>query len=175
MLTCLCNQSPSRVRSCGLAKSPDRKPRDRLATVFCGAAGFLFQTSGAQGESACVTGLQSPSTLTGARGVWNLQCLFYGPHETEGVASDINAIDRLRDLWHMARNAFVARAARSVMRVLLEAGGMRPVLRVGAVAGKAQSVAPLTHNSRIVVAMRVVATETRNADRHHLATCARWR
>ena len=100
--------------------------------------------------------------------VRNLQCLgFCGPHKTECVASDINVIDRRRDLRHMARNAFAASAVPRVVRVLFYARGVRSVLRIGAMARQAKSVPPLTHNSRILRTVRIVATETGNAPRVH--------
>ena len=96
--------------------------------------------------------------------VRNFQCFgFCGPHETEGVASDINVTDRLCDLRHMARNAIVTSAVWRVVSVLFYARSVRPVLRVRAVACQAKSVASLTHNSRIVRAMRIVATEAGHA------------
>jgi hypothetical protein len=67
----------------------------------------------------------------------------------------------------MARNALVAGAASGVVRVLFYARGVRPVLRIGAMARQAKSVTPLTHNSRILRTVRIVATETGNAPRVH--------
>lgn len=69
------------------------------------------------------------------------------------MAADISITDCLSDLGHVAGNAFVARAGRTMVRVLLDAGGMRPVLRVRAVARQAKGVALLAHNSRIVGAI----------------------
>ena len=67
------------------------------------------------------------------------------------MAADVYVADCLRDLGHVTGNAFVARAARTVMRVLLDAGGMRPVLRVGAVARQAERIALLAHNAGLSV------------------------
>jgi hypothetical protein len=65
----------------------------------------------------------------------------------------------------MARNAFAASAVPRVVRVLFYARGVRPVLRLGAMARQAKNVTPLTHNSRIVRTVRIVATETANPPR----------
>jgi hypothetical protein len=81
------------------------------------------------------------------------------------MASDIDVTDRLCDLRHMARNAFVASAVPRVVRVQFYARGVRPVLRIGSMARQAKSITPLTHNSRILRTVRIVATETSNAPR----------
>lgn len=47
-------------------------------------------------------------------------------NEAEGVGVDIHVRNRLLDLWHMAGDALAARAARLVMRVFLNGGGMGP-------------------------------------------------
>jgi hypothetical protein len=83
------------------------------------------------------------------------------------MASDIDVTDRLCDLRHMARNAFVASAVPRVVRVQFYARGVRPVLRIGSMARQAKSITPLTHNSRILRTVRIVATETSNAPRVH--------
>ena len=55
------------------------------------------------------------------------------------------------------------------MRVLLDAGGMRPILGVGAMTGQAHRVARLAQHRLIFRAVRIVATETRDAARVHEA------
>lgn len=85
------------------------------------------------------------------------------------MAADVNVSDCFGDLGHVTSNTFVARTGRTVVRVLFDAGGMRPVLRVGAVAGQAKGVALLAHNSRIVGAMRIVTIEAGDAARIHQA------
>ena len=56
-----------------------------------------------------------------------------------------------------------------MVRVLLDAGGMRTILCVGAVAGQAKRIARLAHHRRVFRAVRIVATETRDAARIHQA------
>jgi hypothetical protein len=53
--------------------------------------------------------------------------------------------------------------------VLLDAGGMRPILGVGAMTGQAHRVARLAQHRLIFRAVRIVATETRDAARVHEA------
>ena len=108
--------------------------------------------------------------VTKVAGVRNLQ--FFGlcrPNEAEGVTANVNVSDRLRDLRHMARNAFAAGAISRVVRMLLDASGVRPILRVGAVARQAKSVTSLAHNSRIVSTVRIVAAKAGNATGIHEA------
>ena len=100
----------------------------------------------------------------------NLQRLrLLRPNETERVAADFHVAESLCDCRHVTGNARAARAAGGVMRVLLDAGGMRPILRVGAMAGQAHRVARLAHHRLIFRAVRIVATETRDAARVHEA------
>ena len=103
-------------------------------------------------------------------GIRNFQCLgLRRPNEAEGVAADLHVSDGLGDLRHMAGDARAARAAGCVVRVLLDAGGMRPVLGIGAVASQAKRVAGLAHHRLVVGAVRVVATEAGDAARIHQA------
>ena len=100
----------------------------------------------------------------------NLDCLRFGrPDEAEGVAANVNAIDCLRDLRHVAGNALAAGTTSAVMRVLLNAGGKRTVLCVRPVAGQAKGIAPFAHDAGIVGAVWIVTTETRYAARIHEA------
>ena len=85
------------------------------------------------------------------------------------MTPDEYVVDGLGDFRHVAGNAFTTRAARRVVGVLLDARGMRPVLRIGAVAGQAKPVAGLAHDTWIVRAVRIVATEARDAARVHKA------
>ena len=65
-------------------------------------------------------------------GIWNLQHLgFTRRDEVEGVTANILICDRLCDLRHVTGDAFVAGAARLMMGVRLDRGGVRPGLRVG--------------------------------------------
>jgi len=66
--------------------------------------------------------------------IWNLQRLgFARGDEVERMTPDILVRDRLRDLRHMAGDAFVASATGLMMRVRLDRGGVWPCLCVGAV------------------------------------------
>ena len=85
------------------------------------------------------------------------------------MAPDIDVGDRLLDLGHMARDALVPTAARLVMRVLLDGGGVRPVGRVRAMTVEAQDVGRLPQHCVIVVAMHVVTTEAGDAALVHQA------
>src|SRR5215831_18493425 len=69
----------------------------------------------------------------------------------------------------MTGGTSAARAAESVMRVLLDAGGMGTVLRVGAVAGQAHRISQLAQHRLVLRAVWIVATETRDAARVHEA------
>ena len=102
--------------------------------------------------------------------VRNLQRLgLLRPNETKRVAADFHVAESLGDRRHVAGNAIAARAAGSVMRVLLDAGGVRPVLGVGAMAGQADRVSRLAQHRLVFRAVRIVATETGDAARVHEA------
>ena len=60
-----------------------------------------------------------------------------GRHEVESVTSNILVCDRLRNLGHMTGDAFVAGAARLMVRVRLNRGRVRSRLCVRAVTVKA--------------------------------------
>src|SRR5262249_43152485 len=106
-------------------------------------------------EIACVRNLQRLSLLR--------------PNEPKCMAADLHVAKSLRDWRHMTGGASAARAAESVMRVLLDAGGMGTVLRVGAVAGQAHRIPQLAQHRLVFRAVRIVATETRDAARVHEA------
>src|SRR4029078_12817110 len=92
--------------------------------------------------------------VTKIAGVWNLQRLgLLRPNETECVAADLHVAEGLGDCRHMTRGAGVPRAARGVMRVLLDGGGMRSVLRVRTVAGQADGVPRLAPHVLTVAAV----------------------
>jgi len=108
--------------------------------------------------------------VTEIAGVWNLQRLgLLRPNETECVAADFHVAKGLGDCRHMTRGADIPRAVRGVMRVLFDGGGMRSVLRVGAVAGQADGVSRLAQHRLVVGAVWIVATETGDPARVHEA------
>src|SRR5262249_21713023 len=69
----------------------------------------------------------------------------------------------------MTGGTSAARAAESVMRVLLDAAGMGTILGVGAVAGQAHRISGLAQDRLVFRAVRIVATETCDATRVHEA------
>ena len=86
-------------------------------------------------------------------------------HEMKRVAADIHIGDRLFDLRHVTGDAFAPGAARLVVRMRFDARGMRPVLRIGAVAAQADLLDGLAQDAVVFAAMRIVATETGDAAR----------
>ena len=84
-------------------------------------------------------------------------------NEAEGVGVDIHVRDRLLDLRHVAGDALAARAARLVMRVFGDGGGMRPILRVRPVTREAHLARRLAQLRRVFGPVHVVATEAGDA------------
>jgi signal transduction histidine kinase len=91
------------------------------------------------------------------------------PNKAEGMAADLHVAEGLGDLRHVAGDAIAAGASRGVMGVLLDCCRMRPVLCIGAVAGKAQSIAGLAHDPRVISPVRIVTIEAGDAARVHEA------
>src|ERR1700748_2200239 len=60
------------------------------------------------------------------------------PDKSKCVAADVNVVDGLGDLRHVAGNARAAGAVRCVVRMLLDACGVWPILRIRPVAGQAK-------------------------------------
>ena len=88
-------------------------------------------------------------------------------NEAEGVAAHVDVGDRLLDLRHVTRDALAPRAAGGVMRVLLDARGVRTVGRCGAVTRQTQLPGRL-HEVRVVRrAVGVVTTEAGDASVIH--------
>ena len=90
-------------------------------------------------------------------------------NEAEGVGVDIHVRNRLLDLWHVAGDALAACAARLVMRVFLDGGRMRPILRVRPVTREAHFTGRLTQLRRVLGPVHVVATEAGHAASIHQA------
>ena len=108
--------------------------------------------------------------MTKIASIRNLQRLgLLRPNEAKRVAADFHVTESLGDCRHVAGSARTAGAAGGVMRVLLEAGSVRPILSVGAVAGQAHCISRLTQHRLVVRAVWIVATETRDAARIHQA------
>src|ERR1700733_10367239 len=85
----------------------------------------------------------------------NLQRLgLLRPNETKRVAADLHVAESLRDCRHVTGGASAARAPESVVRVLLDAGGMRPILGVGAMTRQAHRVSRLAQHRLIFRAVR---------------------
>src|SRR5579871_4614566 len=90
----------------------------------------------------------------------NLQQLrIRGRNELEGMTADVHVGDLLFDLRHVARDAFVSGAARSVMGVRLDGGSMRTVRRFRTVAFQAKHARRLDQVSVVPGAVNVVTTE----------------
>src|ERR1700733_9199140 len=100
----------------------------------------------------------------------NLQRLgLLRPNETKRVAADFHVAESLGDCRHVTGSASAARAAGRVVRMLLDAGGVRPILRVGAMTGQAHRVSRFAQHRLIFGTVRIMATETRDAARVHEA------
>ena len=100
----------------------------------------------------------------------NLQRLgLLRPNETKREAADFHVAQSLGDSRHVTGSASAARAATRVVRMLLDAGGVRPILRVGAMTGQAHRVSQPKQHRLIFGTVRIMATETRDAARVHEA------
>ena len=95
---------------------------------------------------------------------------FRRPDKAEGVAADHNVVNGLSDFRHVAGDALGSRTSSGMVSVLLYTRRMWPILRVRTVARQTKGVALLPYNSRIVVAMWIVATEAGHSARIH-ETC----
>ena len=87
----------------------------------------------------------------------------------KAVAADVYVGNGLRNLGHMTGDAFIAGAARLMMRVRLDRGGVWSGLCVGAMTAETQRVAGLAHHGDILGAMRIVAAGACDAARIHQA------
>jgi hypothetical protein len=76
------------------------------------------------------------------------------------VAPNIHVGYRLLNFWHMTRDAFVALAARFVMRMLFYGWRVRAIWRRRAVTIQAENVGWLPQECIVFRTMRIVATET---------------
>ena len=85
------------------------------------------------------------------------------------MAADFHVAESLGNCRHMTGRASTARAAGRVVRVLLDAGGMRPILCVGAVACQAHCILRFAQHRLVFCAVRIVAAETGDAARIHQA------
>ena len=103
-------------------------------------------------------------------GVWNLQRFRFGRRdEVESMTANFLVGNRLGDLRHVTRDAFVASAATLMMGMRLDRGGMWPSLCVGTMTVETQRIAGFAHHGNIVAAMRIVAAKTRDAASIHQA------
>lgn len=94
----------------------------------------------------------------------NLEPLSLGRRdELEGVAPDVHVGELLRDLRHVAANAFVSWAPWLVVRVRLNARGARSVRRMWAVTVETQHIRWFQQIGIILRAMHIVAAEAAHA------------
>ena len=108
--------------------------------------------------------------VTGGAGIGDIHALtLRRSDEPERVAGDIHFADGLGDLGHMTGHTLAARAAKLVMGMFLNARRMRPILRIWAVAGRANLRNGLAQHGLILCAMWIVAAETGNATIVHQA------
>ena len=108
--------------------------------------------------------------VAGGAGIGDIHALtLRRSDEPECVAGDIHLANRLGDLGHMTGHALAAETVRLVMGMFLDARCMRPVLRIGAVAGRANLRNGLAQHGFILGAMWIMATETGDAPVVHQA------
>lgn len=88
--------------------------------------------------------------------------------EAKRVTADIDVGDGLLDFRHVTVDAIAARRSSLVVRMLLDAGRVRPVRGAGSVTLQADHAGGLQEIGAIGSSMNVVAAKTRNpASVHH--------
>src|SRR5438067_2249089 len=79
--------------------------------------------------------------------------------EAERMGTNVHIGNGLLNLRHMAANTLATRAARLVMRMLLDRSGMRPVLGIGAMTGEAHLAWRLAQLRPELGTVHIMATE----------------